>query len=231
MIINKIYDYPLLMKANFSNRRLYLTPSGNLPSVTTILSETRDNSRIDEWKKNIGEKKAEQEIKNALNLGSIMHVKIEKYIKNEKNLNNNKTNLIYQLANKMGDLILNEILKSNLSEVWGLEETIYYPGEYAGTIDCIGIFNGKPHIIDFKTSKKIKSQEEISDYFLQIAAYIKAHNNLLNTDIKNGVIIMVSRDIKYKLFFITEDNLNFYTREWEKRYYEWKNISQECYNR
>lgn len=225
MILNKIYEYPLLMKANFSNRRLYLTPTGNLPSVTTILSETKDNTKIKEWKKNIGENRANQEIKNALNLGSLMHTKIEKYIKNEKNFNDTKTNLIYQMANKMGDLILNEVLKNNLKEVWGLEETIYYPKEYAGTIDCVGIFNDKPHIIDFKTSKKIKTEEEIFDYFLQIAAYIKAHNHLLNTNIKNGVIIMVSRDIKYKLFFIEEKNITFYTDEWEKRYYEWKKLS------
>ncbi|MCS7316733.1 MAG: PD-(D/E)XK nuclease-like domain-containing protein [Candidatus Dojkabacteria bacterium] len=221
MIIIKKYQYPFLMKTNIGERRIYLTKDGKLPSVTTILSETDNNENLKKWKQSVGEEKAKQIIKESLNLGSLIHEKIEKYIKKEDYKNDNKTNLIYKLSNDMANKILNEILEKNLEEVWGLEETIYFPKKYAGTIDCVGVYKGKETIIDFKSSKKIKSEDMIKNYFLQVCAYINAHNKLLNTNIKNGLIIMVSRDYDLKIFEINEENYYIYNEMWEKKLDEW----------
>ena len=32
--------------------------------------------------------------------------------------------------------LLNKELKDKLSEIWGTEATLYYPGKYAGTCDA-----------------------------------------------------------------------------------------------
>ena len=37
----------------------------------------------------------------------------------------------------------------------------------AGRVDCIGEFDGELSVIDFKTSKKIKSSADIEDYYWQ----------------------------------------------------------------
>ena len=63
---------------------------------------------------------------------------------------------------------------------------------YAGTTDLVGVYNGKPSIIDYKQTNKPKKTEWIHDYFIQCAAYAAAHNELFGTDIKQIIILMCS---------------------------------------
>ena len=90
-------------------------------------------------------------------------------------------------------------------------------GLYAGTADCIGIFEGESSIIDFKTAKQIKKKEWITDYFLQGVAYANAHNVMFNTDIKNVVILMVDRELIFKKFTISLIEFQHFTSIWKKK--------------
>ncbi len=90
-------------------------------------------------------------------------------------------------------------------------------GLYAGTADCIGIFEGESSIIDFKTAKQIKKKEWISDYFLQGVAYANAHNVMFNTDIKNVVILMVDRELIFKKFTISLLEFQHFTSIWKNK--------------
>ena len=54
----------------------------------------------------------------------------------------------------------------------------------------VGIWKGKPTIIDFKTSKKKKNQKQITDYYIQGCAYAVAHNEMYGTGIQDVAIIM-----------------------------------------
>jgi len=67
----------------------------------------------------------------------------------------------------------------DLTEVWGSEVTVYYPGLYAGATDLAGIYDYSESIIDFKQSNKPKQREWIEDYFMQLGAYAMAHNYVL----------------------------------------------------
>lgn len=214
---NKIYQYQELLKASFFGKRYYLTQTGKLPSVTTILSYTKeDNEALEKWKKFVGEERAEKEKKQATDLGSILHQRIEDYIKGDDDKNRNKTNYLYMLSYEMSELILQD-LKINLSEVWGLEISIFYPNLYAGTIDCVGIYKGQPSIVDFKTAKKIRTKDQIQDYYLQLVAYAEAHNILYGTNIKNGSIIMVSREKEIKTFHLDKNEYYLYKEKWLDR--------------
>ena len=51
-------------------------------------------------------------------------------------------------------------MKNRLDEIWGVECTLYYPEKYAGTADCVGVYEGKETIIDFKQSNKPKKAVE-----------------------------------------------------------------------
>ena len=63
-------------------------------------------------------------------------------------------------------------------------------GLYAGTTDCIGLWNGKLAILDFKQTNKPKKREWVDDYFCQLTAYAQAHNEMFDTEINTGVILM-----------------------------------------
>ena len=105
-------------------------------------------------------------------------------------------------SKKMAIEIIDNGLKNKLSEIWGAEATVYYPGKFAGTADCIGVYSGKETILDFKQSNKPKKEEYITDYFLQLAAYSLAHNTVYNSHISQGVILMCTVDRLFQDFKI-----------------------------
>ena len=41
----------------------------------------------------------------------------------------------------------------------------------AGRVDCVGVWNGKNSIIDYKTSAKTKKKSYCENYFIQETAY------------------------------------------------------------
>ena len=71
---------------------------------------------------------------------------------------------------------------------------------YAGTTDLVGMYKGKPTIMDFKQTNKPKKREWIDDYFMQGAAYAGAHNEMYGTDIANIAVFMCSRAGEFQLF-------------------------------
>jgi len=91
---------------------------------------------------------------------------------------------------------------------------------YAGTADCVGIYEDIPSLIDFKTAKKIKKREWIEDYFLQGCAYANAHNVMFGTDIKQVVILMVDRNAIFQDFIVRPTEFNYLTKKWKNRLIE-----------
>jgi len=116
----------------------------------------------------------------------------------------------------MARVVIDTGLK-DMNECWGVEVPLYYSGLYAGTTDCVGMFKGEPAVLDFKQSNKPKKREWIEDYFLQLSAYICAHDKIHETKIKRGVILMCSRDLTYQQFEIEGDELEFWKNKWWDR--------------
>ena len=186
-----------------------------LNSVTTILSATGDHSGIDAWKRRVGPKTAKAIVDEATTIGTAVHLAIENYLygKEWEQFTDDKMGMLaHQIAKRFICDCLGEI-----DEVWGLESGLVLDGLYAGTADCIGIFRGKPTIIDFKTAKKIKRKDWIEDYFLQGAAYANAHNVMYKTNIESIAILMVDRDLLFKEFLVNSKEFNSYTEKWKKR--------------
>jgi genome maintenance exonuclease 1 len=90
----------------------------------------------------------------------------------------------------------------NVSEYYGTECTLYYPGLYAGQTDLVGVHKGQDAIMDFKQTNKPKKREWIEDYCLQLAAYAMAHNFIYKTSISKGIVMMCSKDNFYQEFVI-----------------------------
>ena len=202
MKLIKKYDYSALKKED-GESRLYLTPDGeSLPSVTTILSKTKDKSFLKKWRNRVGEKEAEKIMRESAQIGTALHLYIERLVNKQGYKDLTK---IGQIAQKMAKVIIKEGLK-DITDVWGSEVHLYYPGKYAGTADMVALYQGRPTIIDFKQANRPKKREWVQDYLMQLSAYAMAHNKLFNTEIDQGVIFMCSRDLTFQKFELKGDN-------------------------
>ena len=207
---NNKFTYPKSTRSVINGSRHYALDGSNLPSVTTILKATQseeDKAGLAAWKERVGHKEAERIKNEASNRGSSMHSYIEQFLLGKFNLD-----LLDEenRSKKMAIEIIDNGLKNKLSEVWGAEATVYYPGKYAGTADCIGIYEGKETILDFKQSNKPKKEEYITDYFLQLSAYSLAHNTVYNSRIVQGVVLLCTVDNLFQDFKIEGDQLTHY---------------------
>jgi len=216
MLISK-YEYPTLRRETQTNgKRQYVgDDSIPVPSVTTVLSETGDKTALIAWRKRVGEQEATRISSEAAGLGTKVHNAIEKYILGEEyEIKGN--NVISEMARPMVNNMITEGV-SKVDEIWGVEVGLIAKGLFAGTSDCIGVYEGKPTIIDFKTARKIKKREWIEDYFMQGCAYALAHNEMFGTKIKKVVILMVDRDANFAEFTIRDDEFTEYCNKWSDR--------------
>ena len=208
------YQYKPCQQINdpVTRKRVYLTPDGEkLPSVTTILSATKDMTHLNEWRDKVGHAKAQQITTEAAGVGTAMHGNLERFLCGlERQPGNNP---VHVQANKMADVIIDKGL-SKMNEVWAMEQSLYFPGLYSGTTDLVGVYEGEPAVCDHKQTNKPKKAEWVEDYYIQLVAYILAHNEVYKTDIRRGVIFMCSRDLQYQQFDLTKDTFNKYEDMW-----------------
>ena len=184
------FDYQTIKRVTLPTGRVYDINEEKLPSVTTILSATKSEeskAKLAAWRQREGEKKADQIRDDAAARGTIMHRILEGYVKNEGHMDLSD---LGQEERTMAPNIIDKGHFSPLTEVWGLEMPLWYPGLYAGASDVAGIYDGRESIIDFKQSNKFKKREWIDDYFIQCAAYAMAHNYVYRTKINSGVILI-----------------------------------------
>ena len=198
---NKKYDYPKSIRSLINDERHYDIGKEKLPSVTTILSATKSDEAkesIARWKAKVGEDEATRVKETAASRGSNMHLHLEKYIlgTGHKDLTDEG-----QVAGDMAQVIINKGL-CDVSEIWGSEVTLYYPGLYAGATDLVGVYDYENSIVDFKQSNRPKRKEWIEDYFMQLGAYAMAHNYVYDSDITQGVILMCTPDNYFQKFQI-----------------------------
>jgi hypothetical protein len=226
---NGKYVYVDASRSDDHGTRTYDVAGHRLPSVTTILSRTKDQTFLKEWKAKVGEKKAE-EIKNlSSNRGTAMHKFLEKYVLGE---GYDDLTELGKVAKKMASKVI-DIGLTPVNEYYGSEVTLYYPGLYAGSTDLVCSHNGKETVVDFKQSNRPKQREWVGDYFLQIAAYAMAHDYVHKSKIEQGVIMMCTPDLYYQEFVVEGAELRRYKHEFLKRldmYYDLKHDEKEQAN-
>jgi len=210
MQIHKKFDYKPLERIDSGNGRRYIVGEGRpLPSVTTVLSKTKDMTFLKAWRTNVGEKEADRIVKESSGLGNSMHKNLENYILGEEMKGT-------FMAQALAKVIIKNGLKK-VTEVWGTEVALYSKDLYAGTTDLIGLHDSIPSIMDYKNSLRDKRREWIEEYFMQLAAYAMAHNEMYNTDIHRGVVMIATREAKYQEFIIEGDEFTHYQTMWANK--------------
>ena len=214
---NKQFTYPESIRSLINSERHYSINQTKLPSVTTILQATQTEEKravLEAWKQRVGADNAENIKNTAANRGSIMHRIIESYLLNERHADLSDQG---QLAGVMAQTIIDEGLEGSMDEIWGTEVTLYYPELYAGASDLAGIYEGKESIMDFKQSNRPKQKAWITDYFLQLAAYATAHNQVYGTKIQSGTILMCTKDNYFQKFTVSGQEFQKYMWDWLRR--------------
>ena len=229
-MIKNIYNYTSIKRVEENGKRHYQTPEGHkVPSVTTILDATKSEESkqaLFNWKKRVGEEKAKEITTEAAGRGTRMHKWLENYVKDGL-LSEPGTNPYSIQSHGMAKIIIENALHKHVDEFWGIEVPLYYSQLYAGTSDCIGMWKGKPAILDFKQTNKPKKREWIEDYFLQVSAYAMAHNSIHGTSINTGVILMCSANKEYQEFETKDDEFEYYSNKWLDRIEMYYKISNK----
>ena len=218
--LKKIRKYPYKFYNKYSDEkgRKYLVDEHKVPSVTTILGKTKDQSGLDAWRKRVGVEQAKKITENASRVGSEMHYILENYFNNTPYINADPS---FQQPRIMAHKILENL--SPLTEVWGNEVSLAYEKEYAGTTDMVDLYNDKPTIIDFKQSNKVKEERYIEDYKLQLGAYYLAHTKHYGA-IEQGLISICCRDLTYQSFMLNEDSLKEFSEKFLQRVEQFKKL-------
>lgn len=209
MFNHNFVDIKKIKQINRESGRVYQTPENRkYPSITTVLSQTKDQSFLVEWRKRVGEEEADRITRRAALRGTDLHLACEHYLLNKKPD-------LSKIATKRNFQQLEPMLK-NIDNVRGLEIPLYSDIlKIAGTADCIAEYKGVLSIIDFKTSRKPKKEEWIEDYFLQCTFYAFAYKELYGEFPKKLQIIMATDCFSPCIF--TKDIVQYKSKLIERR--------------
>lgn len=193
--MNPPFSYPDLTTENFDGMRWYkIDEETFFPSITTILGTTQSEETkksLANWRTSLGPAKADAVSKAACDHGTNVHLLAERYLKKQK-----VDDLINGQPVCSKDMGAFKTLKAKLDkvdEVWGQECALFSREfEIAGRCDLVGTYKGIPVIVDFKTAGRVKGKKDIEDYNLQLLSYSLCHNEMYDTNIKEGVILMVA---------------------------------------
>lgn len=190
--------YDDLGDASVPGTRLYVTPQGNTyPSITTVLS-VRGKEAIYEWRRRVGEEEANRVTRHACARGTAMHTIAEKYLNNEPDIYN-KGEMPHVVALFRS---IQPVLDNNIGRVVMQECPLYSDHlGIAGRVDLVAEYEGKLSIIDFKTSKRVKTRDEISNYFIQSCAYSIMFEERTGIPVPRTIIIMAVDDSSTPVVF------------------------------
>jgi len=181
--------------------RQYVDPDGNTyPSITTVLSILSEDS-IRAWRARVGEEKANQISRIASTRGTTVHNIIEKYVANDPEYIKDEMPHNIQTFKDV-----QKVIDEGVTKVYQQEAPLYSKHlGVAGRVDCVGQWNGKDSIIDWKTSRKFKKKEWISSYFMQCAAYAIMWEERTGMPIKQ-LVVCIAGDEGSQVFVEDRDN-------------------------
>ena len=187
--VHKLFEPKTLKRVHEDGKRLYLTEEGNYyPSVTTALSYL-SRKGIQQWRKNVGAEVANKISSQAAAAGTAVHNIAEKYVLNDPTWKDAMPISLEKFNT------IRPYLDENVDEIYGIELQMYSDQlKTAGTADLICSYNGTPTVLDFKTSRRRKTKDQILNYFMQGTAYsimVKEHYGM---DIEQIVILMAVND-------------------------------------
>jgi|TARA_B110000908_G_scaffold171190_1_gene233075 genome maintenance exonuclease 1 len=216
-----------------------------LPSVTTVLGQTKDMSGLAKWRKKVGDAEADRISNLSMSRGTIMHRLIELYKTKTSGESMERLEQLKVVAldddevnefkdDENGALYLEEAWKffykfwSNSSDYFDQikevieAETFLWTtkaGGWAGTVDNIStMIDDTVKIIDYKNSRRPKREVWVIDYYLQASAYYIAWWSMTGRKANGAEIWIANEDDNLpQKFTLTQADLEFYAKQFIKR--------------
>lgn len=198
------HTFPKLTRVDSPTGRVYQTPTGQAyPSVTSVVG-IHTAKAIAEWRSRVGEQQANAISSRAAKRGTSIHSLCEQYLKTG------------DAQPSMFDAEMFSSIKHHLDRIDNIHclETQLHSHHLrvAGTVDCIGEYDGVLHVIDFKTASRVKSRDDIHNYFMQTSAYAVMFEELTRIPVAQMLIIMGVDDHEPLIF---QEKRNRWIREFK----------------
>lgn len=156
-------------------------------SITTLLA-VRPAKELIEWRNAVGEEAAKHISSHAAAKGTKLHDLCELYVTNQDINGKLKDPFIIKQFTKFKPLL------DRIGKVKAVEKSLYSKRfKISGTVDCIAEFDGVLSIIDYKTSRKIKYEADIKNYYAQCCAYAIMVYEMYGIKITD-IVILISVD-------------------------------------
>lgn len=182
---------------------IYEQDNLNFPSVTTVL-QILGSKKLLKWANYQGFKHIDIDrvLEQTSEFGTIAHSVVQGIVdKDNAEVLQPKDALMAldldNLAKKFSKLLSNHEWKTIYTEHTLISRDL----GYAGTLDWLCELDGKKTLIDFKTSKMVKT-----NHILQLGGYDNLLKNVENIDVEQHGIILISAD-KCKLHIIDEEEI------------------------
>jgi genome maintenance exonuclease 1 len=197
--VGQPFDFELKTE-NIEGKRHYVTPDGNkYISITTLLSNL-SKAGIQKWRKRVGEVEANRISTKASRQGTRVHSICESYIKNEDGFLDGRMPNEVEMFQSINPLL------DKIDNVHVTEGALYSDElKIAGRTDLIAEFDDELAVIDYKTSRKIKTWDMCHSYFMQGSFYAHAYEERTGIPINNIIIIMAVENEEPLLFRETKD--------------------------
>ena len=174
---------------NADGKRIYVCGDDKYyPSITTVLGQSLPMEKqnvLNAWRARVGNKEADRVSKAACDRGTNTHLMLERFLRNEDPR-------IEEFPDDHAKIFKSLKLElKKINRVYGQEVVLFSDLlGVAGRCDLVAEYQGTIAIVDYKTSSRVKSADEIGDYWLQACAYALFHNEMFNTSIDKMIILM-----------------------------------------
>lgn len=199
----KIFDHRFLTgkkleRVEIDGKRHYITPEGAAyKSVTTILGEKLNKDGLEKWKQRVGEEEATRVSNLAARRGTAVHDLAERYLMNEAFWFKGA-----MPANIETFKMAKSVLDEHVDTVYGIELFLYSDElKTAGATDLVADYDGIKSVVDFKTSRNVKTESMIESYFLQATCYALMVEERYGIEVPQIVIIIMVDDAPEPLVF------------------------------
>lgn len=195
--IHEFFDPVTLTESYINGKRFYKTPEGNhYPSVTTVLSASLDKSGLDSWVERVGEEQANIIKNKAATRGTNVHKICEDYVLNKENIFKGHMPTNVSLFKQ-----IQPYLDENISKIYGVEIPLYSDTlKTAGRCDLVCRLHDCYAIVDYKTSSKVKKEEWIENYFLQLTTYAMMVEETYKVRVPYIVVLIAVEDDNLQYF-------------------------------
>lgn len=172
--------------------RIYLTPEGNFPSMTTILGQLTKKSDLDAWRDHVGHDEADQIVADAISRGNAMHDYNELYLKNQLERS--------YMTHGHAKILFNNVKEylDKISLVIGTETPLYSKEYgYAGRCDAMGVVGDDICIIDHKNTRKVMhgtkyGRQKLWKYKIQCCGYARALKEMTTIEATHGYLVVAN---------------------------------------